>query len=77
MTDIRIGPFSTPNGLTVKKLKDLLSFLPETRHTVFGEKDCEIRICADDGISRQITEVWALDLKDGECDVLLKQAGID
>lgn len=69
MTDIRETPFIVENGLTIQKLKEILSILPDKNE--YGE-DFEVRIGTNDNISISIKYVWSLDIRDTGCDILLQ-----
>lgn len=69
MTDIRETPFIVENGLTIQKLKEILSILPDKNE--YGE-DFEVRIGTNDNSSISIKYVLSLDIRDTGCDILLQ-----
>ena len=69
MTDIRTAPFIT-NTLTIRKLKEILSVLPDTNE--YGD-DYEVWIGSqNDFSSSSVKSVWALNKTDSGCDIILE-----
>lgn len=69
MTDIRTEPFIT-NTLTIRKLKEILSGLPDTNE--YGD-DYEVWIGSqNDFSSSSVTSVWSLNKTDSGCDIILE-----
>jgi len=69
MIDIRKSPFIT-NTLTIHKLKQILSVLPDTDEY---DDDYEVWIGNhNDFSSSPVTSVWALNKTDGGCDIILE-----
>ncbi len=71
MKHITDGPIFIEDGLTLKKLKQILLSLPDQDES--GE-DFELRIATLDGrFTNSVKEIWPLDKRDGGCDLLLYQ----
>lgn len=69
MTDIRTAPYLT-DTLTIRKLKEILSFLPDTNE--YGD-DYEVWIGSQNGFSSSsIKSVWSLNKTDNGCDIILE-----
>jgi hypothetical protein len=69
MTDIRTSPYIT-NTLTIRKLKEILSVLPDTNE--YGD-DYEVWVGSqNDFSSSSVASVWALNKTDNGCDIILE-----
>jgi hypothetical protein len=69
MTDIRTKPFTTDDALTIRKLKEILSVLPDSNE--YGE-DYEVWIGDGGSISNAVKSVWPLNKTDNGCDIILE-----